>query len=160
MGFFDLFIIHVFSDVSGIVTFQGEPVDSVKIIRTADHEHDKVYTDTTATDKDGKFSFKGVSTFSLRPIMLGTIIRQKIVIKYQGMEYLAWETLKRNNYKYGELNSEDAENPIKLHFFCELTNPQDTLTFIDFKRINKGGVFGLCRWEGWEKLVTEKYKEE
>ncbi len=60
MGFFNLFIIHVFSDVSGIVTFQGEPVEGAKIIRTADHQNDKVYTDTTTTDKDGKFSFKGV----------------------------------------------------------------------------------------------------
>jgi len=160
MGLFDFFTIHVFSDVSGVVTFKGEPVEGVKIIRTADHEEDKVYTDATTTDKDGKFSFKGISTFSLRPIMMGTIIRQKIVIKYQGMEYLAWETVKGNNYKYGELNDENVENPVKLHLFCELTNPQDELTFINFKYVNKGVIYGLCRWDGWEKLATEKYREE
>jgi len=44
MGLFDFFTIHVFSDVSGVVTFQGEAVEGVKIIRTADHEEDKVYT--------------------------------------------------------------------------------------------------------------------
>ena len=156
MGLFDFFTIHVFSDVSGVVTFKGEPVEGVKIIRTADHQNDKVYTDTTTTDNDGKFSFKGISTFSLRPIMLETVVRQKMVIKYQGMEYLAWETLKRNNYKYGELNNENTESPVMLHLFCELTNPQDTKTYVELKYGPNGVVYGLCRWEGWENLVTKK----
>jgi len=160
MGFFDLLTIHVFSNVSGIVTFQGEPVDGAKIIRTADHEHDKVYTDTTTTDKDGQFSFKGISTFTLRPIMMmGTIIRQKIMIKYQGMEYLAWRTLKRNNYKYGELNDEDAESPVNFHLLCELTNPQDERKVVQFK-IFRQSVRGLCKWEGSENLVIKNQKEE
>jgi len=91
--------------------------------------------------------------------MMGTIIRQKIVIKYQGMEYLAWETVKTNNHKYGELNDEDAKNPVKFHLLCELTNPQDERKIVQF-RIYRQSVYGLSGWEGSENLVIKKQKEE
>jgi len=75
MAFFDFFTIYVFSEVKGVVTMNGDPVQAAQVTRVGDHEHDKMYTDTDVTDTQGRFAFGPVSTFSLRPIMLGTIIR-------------------------------------------------------------------------------------
>ena len=145
MGLLDLFTIHVFSDVSGVVTLNSEPVEGAEIIRTADHKHDKVYTDSAKSDKDGKFFFKDISTFSLRPIMLPTIIEQKIIIRYKGLDYLAWETTKWNNHKYGELNDEDTKDPIMLSLSCELTDDQAKYEVIKLKH-GKRRITGLCNW--------------
>ena len=145
MGLIDFFTIHVFSDVTGIVTMNGEPVEGAELIRTADHENDKVYTDSALTDKNGKFSFEGISTFSLRPIMLGTIIRQRIIVKYKGMEYLAWKTVKHNNHLYGELNDVNVKNPKKLNFACELTDKQDNERRVELESLD-GIIVGLCKW--------------
>lgn len=150
MAFFDAFTIYVFSDVSGVVVMNGEPVQGAEVIRVGDHEHDKVYSDMATTDAQGRFSFGPVSTFSLRPIMLGTIIRQKITIKYLGMEYLAWEMTKRSNHRYGELNDEGEESPVKLDLLCELTEPQDKYTMIEMELRNVG-IYGLCSWKGQPK---------
>ena len=147
MGLFNFFTIYVFSEVKGVVTMNGEPVRGAQVIRVGDHEEDKVYSDTALTDAQGRFSFGSVSTFSLRPLMLGTIINQKITIKYQGMEYLAWKTAKQNNYLYGELNDEGAENPIKLDLLCELTEPQDKRTVLQME-LRKVAISGLCSWKG------------
>ncbi len=144
MGLFDLFKIYVFSDVTGVVTMNGVPVQGAEVLRTGDHEHDKVYQDKTMTDAEGRFSFGPISTFSMRPIMLGTIIRQKIVIKYQGMEYLAWKTTKTTNHRYGEINDEDVDRPVLLELACELTDPQDKRVVLEME-LGKVGITGLCR---------------
>ena len=145
MGLFDFFTIHVFSPVTGVVTLNGEPVEGAEIVRTADHEEDKIYTDSVKSDIEGKFSFNDISTFSLRPIMLGTIIRQKIIIKHNGYEYLAWRTVKHSNHKYGELNDKDNPEPIKLNLRCELTDDQSKKRIVNLKYLN-GIVVGLCEW--------------
>ena len=145
MGLLDFFTIHVFSDVTGVVTLNGEPVEGAEVVRSADHTNDKVYMDSAITDKNGKFSFNNISTFSLRPIMLPTVIFQKIVIKHNGMEYLAWETTKRNNHNNGELNDAGTKEPIKLNLSCELTDDEDKYEVIKFD-IRKRRVTGLCSW--------------
>jgi len=147
MGLFDVFTIYVFSEVRGVVTLDGKPAEGAEIIRIGDHEEDKVYTDRAVTDAAGRFEFGPISTFSLRPIMLGTIIRQKIEIKYQGNSYLAWDTVKRNNHRYGELNDEGVDSPIKLNLTCELMDSQEGRTVIQME-IRKVGIYGLCTWEG------------
>ena len=145
MGFLDVFKIVVFSEVSGVVTLDGSPVEGAEVVRVADHEEDKVYTDRTITDNNGKFYFKEISVFSMRPLMLGTIIRQKIIIKYKEMEYLAWKTIKHNNHNYGELNDKGVENPVKLNLLCELTGDQEKFEIIQFAT-GKERITGLCRW--------------
>jgi Domain of unknown function (DUF6795) len=145
MGILDFFTIHVFSDVTGVVTLNGEPVEGAEIIRTADHAHDKLYKDATVTDENGYFALKDISTFSLRPIMLPTVIDQKIYIKYKGMEYLAWDLLKRTNHIYGELNDKDVPNPKKLELKCELTDDQQKETRVTLEFGDKI-ITGLCRW--------------
>ncbi len=147
MGLFDFFTIYVFSDMQGIVTLKGEPVAGAKVTRIGDHENDKVYTDSAITDAQGHFSFEPISTFSLRPMMLGTIIRQKITIEHEGQEYLAWETKKKNDHIYGELNSKDSNAPQKIDLLCELTSSQDDkkVLRIDFRNV---AIKGLCQWKG------------
>jgi len=145
MALFDFFKIYVFSDVNGTVLLEGKPVQGAEIIRTADHEEDKVYTDSTTTDANGHFSLPPISTYSLRPIMLGTIIRQEIIIRYDGKEYLAWKTIKMNNHIYGELNDAGIENPVKFHLKCELTENQEKYEVIKLRHRNSR-VTGLCSW--------------
>ncbi len=146
MALFDFFKIYVFSDVTGIVLLDGSPVEGAEIIRTADHEEDKVYSDRTKSGADGRFSFPAISTYSLRPLMLGTIIRQEIKILHNGKAYLAWETTKHNKHLYGELNNADADNPIKLDLSCELTDDPEKETIVELKYLN-ALIKGVCRWK-------------
>jgi len=145
MALFNFFKIYVFSDVTGTVLLKDKPVEGAVIIRTADHEEDKVYTDRRTTDANGHFTFPPISTYSLRPIILGTIVRQEIIIRYDGKEYLAWTTIKMNNHIYGELNDAGKENPAKLNLTCELTNNQKGYEVIKLRHRNSR-ITGLCHW--------------
>ncbi len=145
MGLLNFFTIYVFSEMKGVVTLNGEPVAGAELVRTADHVHDRVYTDSTVTDEAGRFSFPDIKTFSLRPLMLPTVIHQKMIIRYQGMEYLAWETTKRTNHRHGEINDEKPDKLVKLDLSCELTDDQNKKTKVELEIMNRI-VTGLCRW--------------
>jgi len=144
MGMLDFFTIYVFSNITGTVTINGEPAAGAEIFRYADHINDKEYIDSTTTDNNGYFEFGDISTFSLRPIVLQTVINQKIMIKYKGMEYLAWETTKLNNNKYGEINSEDASPKLPIQLECELTENQEKYQVLKIDLLNRR-ITGLCR---------------
>lgn len=143
-GLFDFFTIYVFSDLQGIVTMKGEPVVGAQVTRVANHEEDKVYTDSTTTDAQANFSFDAMSTFSLRPIMLGTIIQQ------YGQDYVAWKAIKKYNHRYGELYDDEVVKPKKPNLMCELTDHEDDRKIIKMT-YRQVSVYGLCKLSHYQK---------
>jgi len=145
MSFLNFMRVYIFSEVDGVVLINGEPVSGAEVIRTADYK-DKIHSNTAITDEQGQFHFDDIFTYSMR--LSETVILQKIMIHYGGEEYLAWELLKRNDNRYGELNDpETPEKPIKkLHLRCELTGDQKNEQVIKFEFLDRI-IYGLCRWD-------------
>lgn len=121
----------MFSEVIGTVTLNGAPVKGAEIERSYQWAwDDKKETDKTVTNEKGSFSFPqkdksgGVSGF----IPHEPVISQKIIIRYQGQEYTAWQHTKHNYDKNGELKGR------KLLLLCELSS--------EYK--NDGVYFGIC----------------
>ena len=103
MEFFSTFRIYVCSDMKGVVVKDGVPVEGVLVTRIANHYNDKIYKNTTMSDKDGKFEFKAIAIWSLRPMMFETVIVQIIKLQYQEEEFLGLKLLKENNHRGGEI---------------------------------------------------------
>jgi hypothetical protein len=145
MGFLDFMRIYIFSEVDGVVLLEGKPVKGATVVRTADYK-DKLYTDTVITDEQGRFHFDDIYIYSMR--LSNTSIRQKIVIQYDGSEYLAWELLKRHENHYGELTDpEKPDAPVKkLNLRCELTGDQSNEQVIEFI-LGKRTIYGLSHWD-------------
>jgi len=127
------------------VLMNGKPVSGAKVIRTADYK-DKVHSNTVVTDEQGRFHFDDIYTYSMR--LSETAILQRIMIHYEDEEYLAWELLKRNDNRYGELNDpETPEKPIqKLNLTCELTGDQKNKQVVMFE-LGQKTIYGLSRWD-------------
>lgn len=144
MGFLDFMRVYIFSEVDGVVLMNGKPVSGAKVIRTADYK-DKIHSNTVVTDEQGRFHFDDIYTYSMR--LSETAILQRIMIHYEGEEYLAWKLLKRNDNRYGELNDpETLDKPIKkLNLKCELTDNQDNKQVVHFE-LGQKTIYGLCQW--------------
>jgi hypothetical protein len=144
MGLLDFARIYIFSEVDGVVLMQGKPVSAAKVVRTADYK-DRLYTHTVITDEQGRFHFDDIYRYSLR--LSETAIHQKIVIHYQDKEYLAWELLKRNDSRYGELNAPETDDKpiVKLNLRCDLTEDQNKKQVVEFQLGNKT-IYGLSQW--------------
>ena len=131
MGLFDFMKVCLFSEVNGVVTLEGKPVAGAEIVRSAEI-NDKPYTDKTVTDENGRFHFDAMYTHSVNKILpMEPVIPQKILIKPQGHEYLAWEMTKHD---YG-INDE-IKMPIRLA--CELLNKESG------KEYGPTVVWGIC----------------
>ena len=145
MGYLDFMRIYIFSEVDGVVLLEGKPVSGAKVVRTADYK-DKLYTDRVITDAQGRFHFKDIYIYSMR--LFGTNILQKIVILYEGQEYLAWELMKGHDNQHGELTDpEIPDAPIKkLRLSCELTGDQNSKQRIKFI-LGDRMIYGLGRWD-------------
>jgi len=143
MGMLDFMRVYIFSEVDGVVLMNGKPVSGANVIRTADYK-DKVHSNTVVTDEQGRFHFDDIYTYSMR--LSETAILQRIMIHYEGEEYLAWKLLKKHDSRYGELNDPDtpAESTQKLNLTCELTNDQDNEQFIG-SELRRRIIYGLCR---------------
>ena len=124
----------LFSKVHGIVLNHGKPVSNVTVDRTCNFgATDEDINDSSITDKNGEFKFPLITRFSFLTTVLPIQpdVPQRIEIKHEGKEYLAWMFLKENYAENGELKGK----PIDL--ICELT--------AEVTRNAETGVGGLCR---------------
>jgi hypothetical protein len=150
MGFFNAMKVNLFSEMKGVVTLEGKPVAGAVITRTAVPDNGKDYTDSTTTDSAGRFRFERMEMYNILNILPGSsTIFQKVFIKYDGQQYLAWETVTRGHNK-GELNEYDVigtDKEIDIDLKCELTA----------EKTKKEGSYisvisGICNWEGQKVL--------
>ncbi|MBI3561655.1 MAG: carboxypeptidase regulatory-like domain-containing protein [Gammaproteobacteria bacterium] len=135
MGLFDFLKVCLFSDVHGVVTLQGKPVAGAEIIRSGalNEENGKAFSDIAFTDEQGHFHFNAKFVHSLVAVIpMEPLVPQKILIRYQGREYLAWSMNKRRYVENAEL-----DKPIRLA--CEITNPDEVKWF------GSTYVKGICK---------------
>ncbi|MCP4323308.1 MAG: carboxypeptidase regulatory-like domain-containing protein [Alteromonadales bacterium] len=123
----------LFSEMTGIVNFEGKPAENVRLLRRIEN---KDY-DETITDEKGAFHFptayKKSSLFGFLAVEF--IARQDIIAYRDGKEYEMWDAVKR----VPEENSEARGKPLVVT--CELTSE---MTLI---HVNYGSIFSLCTWD-------------
>lgn len=121
----------LFSQVDGEVTLDGKPCASVKIQQKVFKANSDEISASTVTDDNGVFRFDEISEkkgfFSFLPSEF--VATQRLVITYEGQEYLAWAHTKRSP----ERNAEASPRPFSL--VCDLSKPPEE----DDKYI------GICR---------------
>lgn len=123
----------LFSEVHGTVLKDGMPVQGATVIQEvvwSDNKNDVPPT-TVSSAVDGRFSFPVVERNAgvMRVVPHQPVILQKILIRYEGVEYTAWRHT-RNSY---EDNSEMDGRPLRLE--CELSRAADF----------EGTHYGICK---------------
>ncbi len=167
MAFFDLFKINVFSEVSGVVTMNGEPVQGASVKQWAKVSFNgSVYEHQAVTDAHGRFKFDAIYANTINRLLPSAHkVTQEAKIEHQGETYRAWVAVK-NNYDYdGELNDikqttgerdkmkvipkrlsdqEQLKQVIPFHLTCELTDDES------IKSNDHVAAQGICKWPGLE----------
>jgi len=123
--------IVLFSEVAGVVTRDGAPVEGAEIVQKVLYKSaDEVPEVTSLTGVDGKFSFAEISRPKPRRWLPGEItITQSIVIHVDGVQYEGWHHGKKGD----EANTELEGRPFRL--VCDLSSEPDV----------EGNHFGICR---------------
>lgn len=124
----------LFSEVQGVVLDKGKPVQDAEVERIYNWGwKDVTKQEKTTTDQEGRFHFNPVveSTFFGSILPHEPVITQKILIRYQGIDYKAWMFTKHNYEENGELNGRP------IHLICNL----------DSEPSFKDDVFGICTIE-------------
>ncbi|TKC80183.1 DUF4198 domain-containing protein [Trinickia terrae] len=131
MGMFDRLVL--FSDVHGTVLKDGKPVAGAELIQKVvwSDDENEIPPQRTVTDTTGAFAFPAITRKAglLRLIPAQPTMLQTILIRYQGVEYIAWQHGK-NSY---DANTELDGRPITL--VCELTRQPDY----------EGKHYGICK---------------
>ncbi|WP_259675329.1 DUF4198 domain-containing protein [Burkholderia pseudomallei] len=131
MGVFSRLVL--FSEVHGTVLKEGKPVAGAELVQKVvwSDDEDKNPTQHTLTDRNGAFGFPVIESKAglLRLIPAQPTIQQTIVIRYQGVEYVAWMHGKGSYAANTELDG----RPINL--ICELTRQPDY----------EGKHYGICK---------------
>lgn len=123
----------LFSSVHGTVLRDGKPVQGAELVQEVAWSDDKndIPSAHTHSDANGSFQFPAVEHRAgmLRAVPHQPVILQKITIRYEGRDYIAWRHT-RNSY---EPNSElDGRT---LNLVCELTHAPDF----------EGTHYGVCK---------------
>lgn len=128
----------LFSEISGTITFNGEPAAGAHVRRVAGKAHvEGKFTDETLTDEKGYFSLPAIWERNLlsRVFPMEFAVPQKITVDYKGEEYLIWTSVKRSRQE----NSESQGKPLVIQ--CELTAEE--------RNFDVDGAFfaTLCTWD-------------
>ena len=99
---------HLATPVSGTLKLDGVPAEGVKIYRSASSAWYKNLEkeEITQSSKDGKFSFRGITTVSPGGLVHQTGVRIKIWTVVDAKEFVLFEISKSNYKKFGELTYE------------------------------------------------------
>ncbi len=160
MALFDFLKICVFTDVSGMVTLDGNPVEGAKIMQAAkvSFNNDEFFGEAI-TNENGEFRFPAIYAKTInRFLPSANAVSQLITIEYQGNVYQAWQSVKPNYDYDGELNDihellgerdrsrafpnklseEKRAQILPFHLICELSR-KDT----EVKQLGEATVVGL-----------------
>ena len=130
VGVFDKLVL--FSEVNGVVLKDGVPVGGAEVVQKIDvSKPNNVPPRSVVTDANGAFAFDTVSRSAglRRMIPHEPSISQRLIIKYDGVEYEGWH---HGKHSY-EMNSELGGRALKL--VCDLSTKPDF----------EGKHYGICR---------------
>ncbi|MGD8176853.1 DUF6795 domain-containing protein [Marinimicrobium sp. ARAG 43.8] len=134
MGLLNAGKVCLFSEISGVITLNGEPAAGAELTRTANLNKDKV--DYTTTDDSGHFKMPAVFQRTVTQFLPQEFVaKQEIYVSYQGTQYRMWSGVKRKP----EENVESRGEPLVVH--CELRLEEE-----NYKRIDGSPIFSLCTW--------------
>lgn len=124
---------HVFSRVTGVVTDQGQPVEGAELVRSWYFPEADPQEDRATTAADGSFEFPALTAevSMLKAVVpMQPIVFQRIVVRHDGEEYVAYDHMKDNYDENGEADGRS------LDFICSLQEEEDEYDF----------PFGICRF--------------
>lgn len=126
----------LFSEMTGIVNFEGKPAPGVKLVRMVDY--DKKQYDETVTDENGSFHFPAVFRTSIlsKFLPMEFVVGQQIIAHKDDKEYEIWVGVKRKP----EENAESRGKPLIVD--CELTLPKQPFITVDGSPISS-----RCTWD-------------
>ena len=124
----------LFSAMSGVVNFNGDPSPNVELFRKIDGKN----VDQTVTDSKGEFSFPVVyqkkSLLNFLPTEFA--VQQVITAVREGKEYSMWVGVKREPQDLAESKGK------ALVVNCELN-----LEKANRLRVNNGVFYTFCEWD-------------
>lgn len=127
---------YLFSDMTGVVNLEGQPVAGVKLVRMVDYN--KKEYDETVTDKEGRFHFPTVARTSILSKVLPTefIVLQSITAHHNDKEYEMWSGTKTSPKE----NAESQGKPLIVE--CELSWPD-----VKFISVDGNLIYSRCTWD-------------
>lgn len=134
MSVTDIGKVCLFSNMSGVITLNGEPVTNAKLVRTVDLSGPK--SDETTTDQKGQFEFPAIFTRTLsKHLPQEFASKQEIIVHINGETYTMWSAVKRTP----DENSESRGKPLVVS--CELNSEENLI------KVNNSPIFSLCTWD-------------
>jgi hypothetical protein len=134
MAMSDVGKVCLFSAISGVITLDGMPVTSARLVRIGDRDGAK--TDETTTDENGYFEFPAMLERTITKFLpMEFVASQEIIVHYNNQEYSIWRAVKRNPAE----NTESRGKPFIVK--CELSGEETHL------RVNNSPIFTLCSWD-------------
>ncbi|MGN0920181.1 MAG: DUF6795 domain-containing protein [Cellvibrio sp.] len=134
MGFFDAGKVCLFSGISGVITKDGKPVASARVVRTADRDGER--KDETTTDENGYFELPPIFERTVTKLLpMEFVASQSIFVTDDGVEYDIWYSVKRDPAE----NTEARGKPLKVT--CELNS--ETVGIL----VEGVGILSKCTWD-------------
>ena len=125
----------LFSEVNGVINFEGKPASGVRLVRMVDHNSKKY--DETVTDEHGNFHFPTLFRTNIigQFLPMTFVVRKEINVYRDGEEYNIWRAVTQNS----ESNYESRGEPLVVT--CELTAEEELIT------VNSSHIFTKCTWD-------------
>ena len=126
----------LFSEMTGVINFEGKPAAGVKLVRMVDYN--KAKYDETITDENGNFHFPVIYRSNIIGMFLPMqfVVNQKITAYKDDVEYLVWEATTMNS----TANYEARGKPLVVS--CELSLEEES-----YIKINGALIYGHCTWD-------------
>jgi len=126
----------LFSEMTGVINFEGKPAAGVKLVRTVDY--DKPQHDETVTDINGNFHFPAIFRHNIAGMFLPMqfVVGQQITAYKDDVEYFVWGASPMDS----TANYEARGNPLVVS--CELSLEEEIII-----AINNNVIVSRCTWD-------------
>ncbi|AMX01398.1 DUF6795 domain-containing protein [Microbulbifer thermotolerans] len=144
MSIFDTGKVCTFSNISGVILKDGQPVSNATVTRTTSYQKKK--TDKTTTNEEGYFEMPALferSVMSLLPQEF--VVGQLIVVTVNGEDHTIWDGVKRKK----EENSEARGKPLIVT--CDIS---DELHVIE---VDGQPFVTKCNWDVVPDIVDKGF---
>ena len=126
----------LFSEMTGVINFEGKPVAGVKLVRMVDYN--KAQYDETVTDEHGNFHFPAVFRHNIAGIFLPMqfVVAQEIKAYKDDVEYFMWGAASMDSTE----NYEARGKPLVVS--CELSLEEEIVI-----AVNNNVIVSRCTWD-------------
>ncbi len=126
----------LFSEMTGVMNFEGKPAAGVKLVRMVDYN--KAQYDETVTDQNGNFHFPAIFRTNIAGMFLPMqfVVAQEIKAYKDDIEYLVWGAATMDS----TANYEARGKPLVVS--CELSLEEEIVI-----AINRNVIVSRCMWD-------------